>query len=349
MEKQRNYGVDLLKILLAIMVITIHINANGTGKVLIHSTEIPWKQIVRIVTILCYPAVNTYILITVYYTFEANKSFSKILKSLSLLWLSVIFFSLFGYFISICLFGGSFNIRQLIIHFFPIIRGVWWFYTVYFVLMMLSPFLNRMINNLSNNEVKLLLLILILTMSIFPIFVKYDGRLGSNYGYSLIWFITLYITGAFLKQINSIRFDKKSIIVGKYGYLISSGLIFIWPHIFKMLDVNSTMEMYNSFFCYLQAIFLFVSFGNIRINNHICKFVGKISNVALASYLFHCQEDIDKVIWIKINPSTHANDISILYVSLFLILFIFITGCLIEFIRKKICKKFKIDMCYKHS
>ena len=84
MEKtERNYGIDLLKIVLAIMVITIHINANGTGKVLQFSTVFPWKWITTIITMLCYPAVNTYILITGYYSYQANKDFNNIIKSLT--------------------------------------------------------------------------------------------------------------------------------------------------------------------------------------------------------------------------------------------------------------------------
>lgn len=43
MEKiKRNYGIDLLKIVLAFLVITIHINAPGTGKVLMN-THKPWS------------------------------------------------------------------------------------------------------------------------------------------------------------------------------------------------------------------------------------------------------------------------------------------------------------------
>lgn len=343
-EQKRNYGIDLLKIVLAIMVITIHINAGGTGKVLLNSHVFPWKLIVTVITVLCYPAVNTYILITGYYTFQANKNFISIMKSLSLLWLSVIFFSLTGYGITIVLTDTSFDIWKLIMHLFPIIRGVWWFYTVYFTLMMLSPFINRMINCLSYKDLKLLLLILIFSICIFPVFVNWNDKIGSNYGYSLIWFITLYITGACLKITNVIRFEKNFIRISKCGYLLSSGIMVVWPQFFKLLGVNSTVEMYNSIFCYMQAIFLFVYFGNLKIQNKVSKIICTISNVSLSSYLFHCQEDFEKILWNKMNPSSHANDISILWVSLFLILFIFITGCLMEFVRKKFCKKFKIDI-----
>ena len=149
MISKRNYGIDLLRIILAMMVITIHINANGTGQVLLYSVESPWKWIVSIVTMLCYPAVNTYVLITGYYSFKTDKEINKVIRSLLTLWLSALFFSLFGYIFCIIAFNQQFELIELVKRFFPIVRGSWWFYTVYFALILLSPFLNKMIENLS--------------------------------------------------------------------------------------------------------------------------------------------------------------------------------------------------------
>lgn len=39
----RNYGIDLFRILLAFMVISLHFNAGATGKVLKNATVAPWK------------------------------------------------------------------------------------------------------------------------------------------------------------------------------------------------------------------------------------------------------------------------------------------------------------------
>ena len=348
MEKtERNYGIDLLKIVLAIMVITIHINANGTGKVLQFSTVFPWKWITTIITMLCYPAVNTYIVITGYYSYQANKDFNNIIKSLSLLWLSALFFSLIGYLATVALFNKTFDIIQLIKRFFPIIRGVWWFYTVYFVLMLISPFLNRMIHCLSNKEMKLLLVIAILTMSVFPAFVGWNGRLGSDYGYSLIWFITLYITGAFLKQCNTISQNQKRGLICIICYVIATGIIILWPFVCGLAGIQSTMAMYNSIFCYAQSIFLFIAFGNLKVHNKMKKIVGKVSSVALASYLFHCQEDIEILLWNGIHPSSYANSILVIVISIIIILFVFCIACCLEIMRKKICKKIKIDDNFK--
>lgn len=344
MEKSdRNYGIDLLKVLLAIMVITIHINANGTGQVLIQATETPWKWIAMVVTILCYPAVNTYILITGYYSYDTHKNVKTVIKSLSLLWLSAVFFSLIGYLTSVIVFNGQFQLIELIKRFFPILRGVWWFYTVYFALMLLSPYINKMIDNLSEVDHKILLAILIVMQSVLPIFVDWKGQLGTNYGYSLIWFITLYISGAYLRKGSTLLDEKKKVKFGGIVYLTSSMIICILPKILYCVGIQTTFAMYNSLFVYIQSISLFTMFSNLRILNCMKKIVARLSSLALASYLLHCQEDIEKIIWNGVHPASYANGIEIVYISFAIIIVVLFISMVLEFLRKNICRVTGID------
>lgn len=344
--KERNCGIDLLKIVLAFMVITIHIHANGTGQVLLYSTTQPWKALATFVTFLCYPAVNTYILITGYYSYETKKELNGIVKSLSLLWLSAVFFSLFGYTISI-VFGNTFNIIDLIKRFFPITRGVWWFYTVYFALMLLSPFINKMLDSININEHRMLLFILLLVLSILPTFVNWEGQLGSNYGYSLIWFIALYITGAYLQRINCL--DTKSIkkcFVSIGAYLCATISLYVVPKVLSILGISASFAMYNSILVYIQAIALFIAFGNMRLSNGMIKIVASISGLALASYFLHCQEDIEEILWTGLTPATYANSAKIIYITILLCVSVFIIGALLELLRKNIYKFLKIDKSF---
>lgn len=344
--KDRNYGIDFLKIVLAFMVIIIHIHANGTGQVLLFSTIQPWKALAALATYLCYPAVNTYILITGYYSYETKKELNGIVKSLSLLWLSAVFFSLFGYAISIA-FGNTFYIIDLIKRFFPITRGVWWFYTVYFALMLLSPFINKMLDSINIIEHRMLLFILLLVLSILPTFVNWEGQLGSNYGYSLIWFIALYITGAYLQRINCL--DTKSIkkcFVSIGVFLGATISLYMVPKVLSILGISITFAMYNSILVYIQAIALFIAFGNMKLANGMNKIVGSISGLALASYLLHCQEDIEEILWTGLTPSTYANSAKIIYITILICVSVFIIGALLELLRKNIYIFLKIDKSF---
>lgn len=343
MMKERNYGIDLLRIVLAFMVITIHIHANGTGQVLLYSTTQPWKALATFVTFLCYPAVNTYILITGYYSYKAKKELNGVIISLSRLWLSALFFSLFGYAISIAS-GNAFNPLDLIKRFFPITRGVWWFYTVYFALMLLSPFFNKMLDSINVGGHRMLLAIMLLMLSILPMFVNWEGQLGSNYGYSLIWFIALYVTGAYLQRIKFLDTQNIKKFLVSSGFFVAATIsIYIVPKFFSIIGISINLAMYNSVCVYIQAIALFISFGNIRLSKGMAKIVGSISGLALASYLLHCQEDIEKLLWSGVNPAAYANSVKIIYVTIVICITVFIIGVLLESAWEYICRVLKID------
>lgn len=191
---------------------------------------------------------------------------------------------------------------------------------------------------------RMLLAIMLLILSILPVFVNWEGQIGSNYGYSLIWFIALYITGSYLQRMKSL--DTKSInrfLVSMVIYVVATISIYIIPKVFSIIGISINLAMYNSIFVYIQAIALFISFGNIRLSKEMAKIVGSISGLALASYLLHCQEDIEKLLWSGVNPAAYANTVEIIYVTIVICISVFIIGMLMEILRKYICRCLKID------
>lgn len=100
----------------------------------------------------------------------------------------------------VTIFGKDFSWIELLRRFFPVSRGVWWFFTVYFALAILSPFMNAMIDALDKAYHRMLILLLLIMCSIIPMFTNWEGQLGSNYGYSLLWFFVLYVTGAYISR-----------------------------------------------------------------------------------------------------------------------------------------------------
>lgn len=84
--RARNIGLDILRILLALMVIAIHFNAPATGHVALAVTG-KMKLLVLPMVAFCYPAVNTYVLISGFFSYKNKRSYDKILNSLIRLWL----------------------------------------------------------------------------------------------------------------------------------------------------------------------------------------------------------------------------------------------------------------------
>ena len=80
--------------------------------------------------------------------------------------------------------------------FFPITTGEWWYMSVYFATMLVSPLLNKMVQSTSRREYFMILCSFLITCSLLPLFNRNIEPLGVNLGYSFIWFIVLYLTGA---------------------------------------------------------------------------------------------------------------------------------------------------------
>ncbi|MCO6541786.1 MAG: acyltransferase family protein [Lactobacillus sp.] len=106
--------------------------------------------------------VNIFFLITGY--FLINKSSFRINATIKI-WLITIFYSWILTILSIIFFPNIlkinhiFSVRHNIQFIFPISYGTYWFITVYIVLMLLSPFINKFLKNLSQSEFLLILIV----------------------------------------------------------------------------------------------------------------------------------------------------------------------------------------------
>lgn len=335
--KQRCYSVDLLKIVLAFMVVILHVNADGTGHALSAAMITPWRQLIGGVTILCYPAVNTYVLISGFFMYKLHKSIKQEFASLVKLRSSLVFFSILGYlFVS---YGEkTFSLVELLKRFFPLIRNVWWFYTVYFALALISPYINKLIDCISLIEYRVLIIVSLLLCSILPMFVGWNDQIGIGYGYSLIWFMVLYLTGAYIyKYVGEIKRGAVPFIRWILLYGMVSVLIYVLPWPFSRLGIDITFAMYNSIGVLAQAVCLFMAFYSIEINSMLMKkVISVLGPLSMSSYIMHGQEDIEKVLWEFVKPYNYSNSSMIIGVWILLALGVFVAGSMIEYIRRKI-------------
>lgn len=91
--------------------------------------------------------------------------------------------------------------------------SIYWFMTVYFILILLSPFINKAIANISPN-MYLALLLLIFLLFDFIGWMGSFGLLGIGTGYSIVHAICMYIIGNGLARINTLKiFD----IINRYS------------------------------------------------------------------------------------------------------------------------------------
>lgn len=335
--KQRNVGLDILRILLALMVIAIHFNAPATGCVA-KSVTGSMKYLVYPMVSLCYPAVNTYVIISGFFGYSKRKTYKQVIFSLTKLWLCLLFFSLLGYAIALLSNEVVFNILDLGKHFFPLSRGVWWYMTVYFVLLLISPALNVIIDRLSGKEYCLNMFLALMICSIIPFFLKFESTIGLNYGSGLIWFVILYITGGGISKYCLKRNNDRHVEYALLIYLCFTFYLLVSPLIYNAIGLKGyTSAMYNSIIVYGQAISLFFIFWNINIKSErLSKCISFMAGLSLAAYVFHCQEDIGRMLWSITEPAKYADSLYLIPLFLYVVFGVYLVATLIEYIRKRL-------------
>ncbi len=214
-------------------------------------------------------AVNVFILISAYFLVSSQIKAKKLLK----LWAQVVFYCIVTYLISSCFIAKDFSIKTLISCFFPVITGKYWFFTAYFVLMLLSPFLNKILNNATKKELyclSIILFILAYLSTKHPI----GGVFNLSAGFSVLWFICLYIFAGTLK-LYPINIKKRYLLI---IYFVATALLWIfsmnpannyWYNlVYNSLDYTSPLVIIAS--VALLLLFKNVNIKNLYMHNIIC-------------------------------------------------------------------------------
>lgn len=203
--KNRNYGIDLLKILSMFFIIVLHINSRGG---LFSAVEITssYYKVILILDIICVSAVNIYGLISGYVSYsqyeEKKESDKYSFKRIIYLWLEVVFYSLITYII-LWIFGKEkFNCKSLISIFFPISTNYVWYFSAYALLFLFMPMINSFVKNTNNRLLISLMILIFLFFSIIQSITiePFKDFTFLNRGYSVWWLLILFYFGAVIKK-----------------------------------------------------------------------------------------------------------------------------------------------------
>lgn len=191
---QRNLGIDGLRAVSMLGVICLHIL--GQGGLLSHTAAGSGKyDLLYFLDILCACAVDAYGITTGYLLCDRPFRLSRLGK----LWLTTVFWSVVvscGFF---ALVPESRTLSEAVSMFLPILRGRYWFFTAYFVTMLVSPVLNVVIRSLSRGQFRALLAALFVIFGVVPVAsLGYDVMRISG-GNHFAWMIALYLIGGYIK------------------------------------------------------------------------------------------------------------------------------------------------------
>lgn len=273
---QRNSNFELLRIICIILVICGHITMyNGTlGQIGTINYYIG-----NIIRSFCMVAVNCFILISGYFGIKFS------LKKLIKLECIVVFHTLLLFILAVIFKIHTISFKEDILLLMPVLTKRYWFITIYIALCVISPILNLIVNVITKEQYKKILIISIIMFYILPTFLYTINAptITGDSGYGIINFINLYFIG---RYINLYYKDKGNFKIYISLYIVISVLLFLSNHILTVVFgfYFNTFISYDSIFVLLGALTLFMAFKNINIDS---KVINNLAMGCFAAYIIH--------------------------------------------------------------
>lgn len=333
MEK-RSSNLELLRIISMLMIIAHHFAVHGGFNIVEKEFGIN-KIIIQILSSGGKFGVNLFVLITgcflINSKFNLKKLIALIIQNLFYSVIILLVFSIFPLEITI-------GIKKIIKSFFPIIYSLNWFITVYIILYIFTPFINKFINIISKQEYLKLIFLLITLCSFIPTF-----SLGNLAFSELSWFLMLYLIGGYFKLYPN-NYTEKVLFNFMYGILFYL-LICISFIVFDFLGIKYYFFVkgavyfagQKSFPLLISSIGIFLGFKNLKIKN--MKVINKIASTTLGIYLIHDNFLVREFLWLKFfKVYEHFYDKNLLFYSFKIIFLVFISCMMLDFIRQFLFK-----------
>lgn len=340
-SSERNYGIDLLKIVSMFMVVIIHIL--GHGGVLEHALDLTLNDTVAwFIKILVYPAVNLFALTTGYLC--VNKKFK--LKNIINLWFTAFFYSVF---ITLIFRWGK--IIPIVGAMFPVSNNVWWYFSSYFCFILFIPFLNKYLNSIDEYEYRKLIYTILFVCCFVGLFSKIYGNdvVGIIDGFSSLWLLILYVIGGYFKLYNFV-YKKKSKKIFFLIYILFSLLALLtrivilkFPILNELID-STILIKYDSFTIVISSICLFLYFLKTNVSNNYKKIIPFFSGLSFSVYLIHFHKFI-RALFLR-NKFIHFVGMPVLqmvFMILFTAVVIYVVCTIIDIFRYYLFKFLRVE------
>lgn len=330
---KRDSRFELLRIISMFMIIIFHFDYFGQ-QWRVSLTHSFWDYaLLSSYLILGKLGVYLFIMITGY--FVGNKEFSiskSLLKSCSIWWEA--FYYSVGIFIALCLSKlATFSFSHLFKCALPFINDQYWFVDAYLILMLLIPFINNCLRQLSKQQFLYLIIIMsFLASALTPV----NSAIFSNET-QFAYILPAYLIGAYIKKYNIKITFTKSKIIGIYLITIICASV--------CYQAGKTSYINVFFFGIPQLLLASLIFIEVTQERSFTnKYVNNVAKTVFASYLITDNILIKNILWNL--PLFHDKSYSLLQINLVGILIVIgllIICSIIDYVRIIIFNHIKID------
>lgn len=266
-KKGRNSSIELLRIVCLVMIFWMHAAdsgvANGIGA---------WIDIA--VAVIGNIGVSCFILISGYYGIRLD------VKKMMHLECMLLFYSWMGLLFQY-VWGNALGGEEILSYLLPVIGKRSWYFTCYFALAFLSPFLNEMVEKLSEAHFRQLLITMLVIFSGVTTFFFFD--INSDGGKGITQMVMLYLIGRYIgvyrvdRQYNTAKLAGWFALLAGVNFCLNGALYVVTG------TVQNRFARDNTLFTIFEAILVFLIFRNHHFEN---AFVNRLAKHVPAVFLF---------------------------------------------------------------
>lgn len=343
MLKERNYGLDFLRVFSMLLVVVLHVL--GQGGILDSAAPgsanywVAWfMESASICCVDCFALISGYFL-------SVNKT--KI-SSIAFLWAQALFYSvtltlLFYFFFP----GTSMDKFDVAFSFFPVMTKRYWYVSAYIGMYIISPILNVIIENAKKITMEL---IFIATLFVYCGFSLVFDPFHLGEGCSVIWLCLVYLLGGYFRKYHITSKIKKHkgwllfasmtvpALLNKYVVETFTTL----PQ--KLEEPQNCLINFNSPTVLLAAVGLFIATAQMNIPKPFRKIISVFASSSLGVYLIH----VAKPVWVDVFEGFSKNFVNYNPIIMVLLVLgssvaIYFVCSVIELIRQYLFKLLKIN------
>ena len=218
----------------------------------------------------------------------------------------------------------------------PTIYVEYWFFTAYIVLLILSPFINLLISNMSRSNFNKLLLCMLILWVVIPTITE-----KNMYGREIPQFLLLYLLGAYFKKYPDNCFSKKKTrvicTVVCWIALLSFTVIINLLTNGSPESVNVDMRhIYSRMFILILGIAVGMFAMAIYSKPYQNKLINTVSGCTFGVYLIHDNPFVRRLLWKRIFNIGELYSSSLFPLhAVAIVVSVFVFCAIIEFLRQK--------------
>lgn len=306
----RNANIELARILAMMMIVSIHywVFAFPVEKHVQFSIPFVLGITVKSVSSV---SVNVYVLISAFFLSSSKFKIGRITS----VWSQVWFYSVVLFLLVVVFDHSQLTLLKLFSNLTPVLSRQYWFATVFIALLLVAPFINKLLDAITKSQLVYLIAALCAITVVLPTLMVFSSGAYYGHGTDITWFVVLYLIGAYIRRycdFNRIMEHKQCVNYTTLALcllpaVVTLAVVLLRYRLTGNAECPSSLLNYNSLFILPGSVAMFIFFATRKpLSDKITKVINKLAVGSFAVYLISDHRELRNYMWSFVVSHTHT-------------------------------------------